>query len=571
MPLYLPPPLPPQQAEVSVLEKRNASAQKDQIIEFDLQKYRILITGNTYLSEARIRAVVSVAKTPSQAILLLNALYTADGHLFVNTQYARNGNTIYVHVNEGYLAKVDAPPSIEPFFSGFEGEHGLTPADIESKRILAELKASRAGYTMSGKYSVDPNNPEAFIWTIDGKPIPDHKPWQVGAAFGNPGNRFLGRYFGLANGSYNTANGDTFGLGYAHGFTSLGNSRGGQDYNRGSLNYGTVTPWGLFGADAAYTHYSVDGLFGNPVIDNSGANGGGLGGLLGNLPLLGPILGPILGGNQGAGGPGTTRLNDKEHAYIVEANLNGSQFLFANEDTRWVLEEKLQYVDSVIKFDSPAELSGIKIQDEQYGAARLGTTVSTSWSLFEHNGNVEGGFGYKRGFAGHVRSDLSDPQRTNNFNILDSKLNTAYELPWNMLLGLRLKGQYSVDDRVPQQEQWVLGGPDNLSAFLPGVLVGDTGSFGNLRLQLPPGSVFGTLRYRFSLFVEAGTAEFEQARGIFKGTGSASDAGVKLEVALYKNFQVSLYSAKRLSDNNIPKQVRDDSETDFFFNVQANF
>lgn len=568
MPLDLPPPLPPQQAEVSVLEKRNASASKDQVIEFNLDKYRILITGNTYLSEERILSVIRVAKTPSQAILLLNALYTADGYLFVDTQYAREGNTIYVQVNEGYLAEVDAPPSIEPYFKKFEGRHGLTPTDIEPRRILAELDATRAGYTMTGKYSVDPDNPEAFTWTIDGERIPDHKPWQVGAAFGNPGNRFLGRYFGLANASYNAANGDTFGLGYAHGFTSLGNSRGGQDYNRGSLSYSTVTPWGLYGVDGAYTDYSVRGLFGSVTTNNTGG-GNNNGGLLGSLPIIGGLFGGQ-GGGQSAG-QGTTALNDKEDAYIAEINLTGNQFLYANEDTRWVLEQKLQYVDSVIEFSSPEQLDGVHIQDEQYGAGRLGTTVSTSWSLFDRNGNVEGGFGYKRGFAGHVRSDLSDPQRTKNFNILDSKLDTAYELPWNMLLGLKLKGQYSIDDRLPQQEQWVLGGPDNLSAFLPGVMVGDTGAFGNLRLQLPPGDLFGKLRYRFSLFIEAGTSEFEQARGAFKGTRSASDAGVKLEVAAYKNYQVTLYSAQKISDKNISRDVLNDAETDFFFNVQANF
>ncbi len=116
MPLDLPPPLPPQQAEVVVLEKRYAGAQKDQVIELNVDKYRLLVSGSSYLSEERIREVTGAAKTPSQAILLLNALYAADGYLFVHVQYAREDDTIYVQVNEGYLAEVDAPPSVQPYF-----------------------------------------------------------------------------------------------------------------------------------------------------------------------------------------------------------------------------------------------------------------------------------------------------------------------------------------------------------------------------------------------------------------------------------------------------------------------
>ena len=541
MPLDLPPPLPPQQAEVVVLEKRHAGAQKNQIIELAVDQYRLLISGNTYLSEARIREVTQVAKTPSQAILLLNALYAADGYLFVHVQYARQQNTIYVQVNEGYLAEVEAPPTLQPYFEPFEGQRGLTASDLEPRRVLAELKATRAGYNMTGKYSIDPDNPEAFTWTIDGEEIPDYNPFKFGAAFGNPGNRFLGRYFGTTNASYSAPNGDTFNLGYAHGFTDLGSSRGGENYNSGSFNYATVTRWGLYGLNASYTDYGISNL-----VD--GVNGG---------------PDPFVG--------------DEEDATILEVSLVGNQFLFANDQTRVLLEQQLEYVDSVFEFDQDRTIgtqTGRDIQDEQYGAARIGSTLSHSWQFLERNGNLSGGIGYKRGFGGHVRTDFDtfgDPLRTKDFDIIDGKLDTAYELPWNMLLGLNLKGQLSLDDRLPQQQQWVLGGPDNLSAFLPGVLVGDGGSFGNLRLQLPRGELFNHLKYRFSLFVEAGLSKFEKASGPTRGIRSASDAGVKLEVVLYKNVQLTVHAARKLSDNNIPDEILEQSESDAFFNIRAQF
>ncbi len=427
-------------------------------------------------------------------------------------------------------------PAYSRIFEKFEGERGLTESDLEPRRVLAELKATRAGYNMTGKYSIDPDNPEAFTWTIDGEPIPEHNDFKFGASFGNPGNRFLGRYFSLANASYAAPNGDTFSLGYAHGFTNLGSSRGGENFNRGDFNYATVTRWGLYGINAAYTDYGISNL-------------------VGQQPDGGPDLIP----------------GDKEDAEIVEVSLVGNQFLYANDSSRVVLEQQLEYVDSVIEFSDPDVLDNMEIQDEQYGAARLGTTASHSWKLFDHNGNLNGGVGYKRGFGGHVRTDfdgLGDPLRTKNFDIIDGKFDTAYELPWNMLIGLNLKGQLSLDDRVPQQQQWVLGGPDNLSAFLPGILVGDGG---NLRLQLPRGELFNRLRYRFTLFAEAGVSKFEKASGQTRGIRSASDAGVKLEIALYENLQVTVHAARKISDNNIPDEVLEQSESDVFFNMRAQF
>ena len=539
MPLDLPPPLPPQQAEIVVLEKRHASAPKDQVIELAINKYTLLVSGNTYLAEKRIREVTSVAQTPSQAILLLNALYAADGHLFVNVQYARQQDTIFVQVNEGYLAEVDAPPRLQPYFEPFEGQRGLTETDLEPRRVLAELKATRAGFNMTGKYSIDADNPEAYTWTIDGEPIPDHDKFKFGAAFGNPGNRFLGRYFGLGNASYSAPNGDTFTLGYAHGFTNLGSSRGGENFNRGDFNYATVTRWGLYGFNAAYTDYAISNLVGSP-----------------------------------AGGGADTLPGDEEDAEIIELGLTGNQFLYANDKTRVVLEQQLEYVDSVIDFSAPDAFRGQDIQDEQYAALRVGGTASHSWELFDRNGNLNGGLGYKRGIAGDVDTDfptLGDPLRTEDFDIVDGKFDAAYELPWNMLLGLNLKGQLSLDDRLPQQQQWVLGGPDNLSAFLPGILVGDGGSFGNLRLQLPRGEIFENVRYRFSLFIEAGLSKFEKASGDTRGIRSASDAGVKLEVALYENLQLTVHVAEEITTNNIPREVLEDSDSDVFFNLRAQF
>lgn len=536
MPLDLPPPLPPQQADVAILEERHAvSRTQGNVIEIQVGQYTLKISGNTYLEEDRIREVVSVGKTPSQVILLLNALYAAEGYLLVNVEYGREGNSdlIYVQVNEGYLEEVDAPPALAPYFEKFEGREGLRKQDVEPMRVLAQMKADRAGYDVSSQYSVSETDPAAFTLTMDGEADPEHDPAQFTAVFGNPGNRFLGRYFGFTNAKFNTPGGDQIGLGYGTAFTGLGDNRGGQDFDRYDFSYSTVTTVGLYNLSASYTEYQVNDRFGpESGVDSS-----------------------------------------TEEAETTQVSLGGNQFLYADEKTRWVLEEQLQYVESIIEFvaSDPEGLVGQRAQDERYGAARLGTTVSHSWKLFGRRGSLNAGAGYKRGFGGHI-DNLVNPDRHKDFDLFDAQFGLRYQLPWSMLASLHVEGQQSIDHLVPEQEQWVLGGPDRLAAYLPGVMVGDSGAYGRLQLQLPRWHILGR-PLRFSVFTEAGTAQFEA--GPNDATRLAYDAGVKLEVAPTEWLELTAYTAEGFGERNLEDGQEadfvEDSETDFFFNVKAQF
>ena len=527
MPLDLPPPLPPQQADAAVLEERHAvaSSQGD-VIQIGVGQYTLRISGNTYLSEGRIREVVEVGKTPSQVILLLNALYAAEGYLFVNVEYARRGNsdTIYVQVNEGHLADVEAPPELAPYFEKFEGERGVRKRDLEPMRVLAQIKADRMGRDVSSEYRIDDSNPEAFTLRLEGEEKPAHDPVTFTTVFGNPGNRFLGRYFGFANAKIDTPGGDQIGVGYGTAFTGLGDTRNGESYDNYSLSYSTVTTLGLYSLSASHTEYEVEERF---------------------------------------------DLDDREEAEIFRLKASGSQFLYADEKTRWVLEQELQYTYSIIEFVSadPPDLIGQRAQDEEYGAFRLGTTVSRSWELFDRRGSVSGGAGYKRGLGGNVENLVNTGRRT-DFNILDAKMTLRYLFPWELVGSLDLKGQKSIERLVPQDEQWVLGGTDNLSAYLPGILIGDSGAYARLQLQLPRWKLFDR-PYRFSLFTEAGTAKFEN--GPEQSSRSACDAGVKLEAAPADWLELKLYAAEGFCESNLDSDFVERNEADLFFNVKAEF
>ncbi|MDN5938291.1 MAG: hypothetical protein L0H83_06470, partial [Salinisphaera sp.] len=574
------------------LEQRyGAAAKRGDVIELKVGKYRILVSGNSYLSEQRIREVTAVAKTPSQAILLLTALYSAEGYLFVNVQYARKDktNVIWVQVNEGYLAEVEAPPAIEPFFDQFETEAGLTKSDLEPMRILAELKSERAGYIMTSRYTVDPNNPQEFTLVVDGRENPNHDPLEFSVAFGNPGNRFLGRYFGLASAKYDTPWGDQIGIGYAHGFTDIGRSNGGEKYNQYQLSYNLISSWGLYALSGSFTEYEISGLF-----DQTPAT-------------------PA---------PGTTAQltieDDYERAEILQVNLAGNQFLYADDDTRWVLEEQISYVDSTNELEQGAlvltpaagggtagtggglldvltdllgpllggllgggtspgtatsvSLAGQRIQDEEYYTARLGTTLSDAWALFGKRGSISVGGGYKRGLGGDIQNTLTDRERAAEFDLFDAKFKVQYQLPASLVASLDLNGQLSLDDRLPQQQQFVGGGPGNLSAYLPGILVGDTGAYGRFQISLPRWEFLGG-PYRFSLFVESGLARFEGNNLPIgrEDTQHATDAGIKFEYAPFDWLELTVYAADGLSESGIPDEVVERSDSDAYFNVKATF
>lgn len=569
MPFDLPPPLPPQLTDSAVVEERYETAEPSNHLVLEVGGRRLLISGNTYLTKKRIREITEPANTASQAIRLLNALYRAKGYLFVTVTYApdKDSKAIYIHVHEGTLAEVKAPDFIEPFFETFEGEHGVTESDVKPNRILAGIKSERAGYNLFTRFSLVDDKAGAYKLIVEGRQDPDHQPVEFTATFGNPGNRFLGRYFGVASMTIHTPSGDNIAFSYGTAFTDLGESQPGNAYDRYSFGYSTVTTFGLYSLSGSYTTYEASDIL------EAGAQ-------------------------------------DQAQAEITQININGAQFLYADADTRILLEESLQYIDSTIEITEGSltlqttngnpggllggllgnlldailggggggaqtrtvDLAGTILQDETYGAARLGASFSQSWTLFGHRGRLLVNGGYKQGFAGEIDNNVVDPMRTADFGLIDADLSVSYALPADLLASIEVKSQFSTNDRLPQQQQWVLGGPGNLSAFLPGVLVGDTGAYGRFQIDLPRWHVL-TRPFRISLFVEAGSASFEGSNppsGLTERR-TATDAGIKLQFSPVEHIEVTGYVAEPLSTSHIPESRLEEVEADVYFTINATF
>lgn len=539
MPIDLPPPVPPQFShEPAVLEARYESALTG-TIQLQVGNQTVLISGNNYLSEDRIREAARAVDSVSKFILLLNALYAAAGYPLVNVEYAQDRDTltVYVDVSQGYIERVNAPPLLAPFFDRFENIRDLKNRDFKVMQVLAGIKADRAGVEVSSEYEVNKVQPDQFVLKMDTEPDPEHDGWSVSNVFGNPGNRFLGRYFNFTNLQYNTSGGDILGLKYGTALTGLGDARGGKSYHHGQLSYSIVNPYGLYGASASYTQYELNDRFG---------------------------------------------FQETERSRTTELAFQGSQFLYATDTTRWLVNEKLEYVDATTEVtDAPTTstlddgtefpVEGQRTQEERYAAFRLGSSFRHSRLLFGYPLSVTLKGGYKRGFAGEI-DNLVNSNRQSDFNLFAGEFELSYRLFWGVTPKLLLKGQRSLDRELPQQQQWVLGGPGQLSAFLPGILVGDSGAYGRFDLQLPRLDL-GSGSWRLTLFVEGGNAVYEDRRGSDAAVRAVADAGIKLELGITDWLDITAYSAESLGDRNFeifpgPDYV-DDNEADVFFNINV--
>ena len=129
--------------------------------------------------------------------------------------------------------------------------------------------------------------------------------------------------------------------------------------------------------------------------------------------------------------------------------------------------------------------------------------------------------------------------------------------------------QYA-DEQLPQQQQWVLGGMKSISAYLPGVMSGDSGYFGDLSLQHKV--VVAGIDVTAAVFAEYGAAWFENAAGTAGDERSIADAGVRVSADLGWGVNLDAVVARPLADDGF---VSDDElerlEADFYFVVKKVF
>ncbi|MGJ8686524.1 MAG: ShlB/FhaC/HecB family hemolysin secretion/activation protein [Spongiibacteraceae bacterium] len=564
MAIDLPPVLPPQLSTAAHIESyRGAAAPYVGVV----NGYELRVTGSHHLTEQELSLIFTAAKTPSQAIILMNTLTNKKGYLLVSMQYAPDNQIVHVHAIQARVAGVKGETRVLEYFSDLKGEKDLSRAEFDKARVMANVHSQRVGLDYAVSYDVDPANPEDVSMVFNATPRDDHSNTDLALKLGNQGSRYVGRYFGEAALSHNFANAVRASVGYQTAFTDLGESRGGDDYHRVNFSVDRPFEFGLYGITGSHTQYTQE----LQSLTTSGGNEGLLCDVLGLLGLCTPQSVAI-----------QTLDVDAE---IDSVGLSGEQVLSSDINYRFNMFERLEYVDSLIEGKSVGVL-----QDEAYGTAEVGVKyfsanlVANKTLSFSSQISVKGGITGDSGTLGRydefqasyfasnpgatAAPQVVSSARTAKFIAIKPKLGLKLPLSASNSLNADFVAQFS-DEQVPQQQQWVLGGVGSMSAYLPGILAGDSGYF--TKFTFAHKTEVAGIKLTASAFAEHGTAWFENADGAAGDERNITDAGVRLQATLLAEIELEAVVARNIADDGIAQSVLDAAEADFYITLKKVF
>ena len=548
MAIDLPPIIPPQ---LSSAEKIEAHASRGaETINAEIGGFNLRVTGNRHLTEEEIRQLVGAAKTPSQAIRAINQAYYQSGHLLVTVYYAQRENVIYAHIVNGELAGVEGDAALISHFRPLVGDGNLTVAEFERRRVLADLQASRSGHDYTVSYKAG-SEPDAMTLVFKQSEQDGYDATEWGLSLGNQGNRFVGRYFAGANVKHQFWNGTQLNIDYESALTEWGETNGGRNYDGLKLSLDKPTRFGLYGVELSYAQYERDGL-----VVNAGQE---------DTSILCTVFGLC------ADVPPSTETVVVE-GDTQSAALTGEQVLHATPRQRFTVSQRLDYIESDIELDD-----GRVLQEEAHAGAELGLKYfrhskwfgkPVRWSV---QGFVEKGLSSDGGTFSidDTEDSVSAGKRTAEYLLYRPKLGFKIGFDkWS--LNIDVLSQFSDGKQLPQQKQFVLGGMSTLSAYLPGTLIGDTGTYARVKFERNSIDVLG-LDLTPAIFVEYGQAQFENVDGDFGDSRSLTDAGISFDGYLGWGLNMAFVAAAPVSDSNINEAVLEDLEVDFYWKLTKTF
>tara|TARA_R110001592_G_scaffold50620_7_gene156459 strand:+ start:9386 stop:11080 length:1695 start_codon:yes stop_codon:yes gene_type:complete len=564
MAIDLPPVIPPQASTAERIEQY-AAAQSDSIIDVKIGEYDLRISGNRYLSREQIDLIMTVAKTPAQAVNALTQAYYQLGHLLVTVYFAHRDNTIFAHVINGHLAQIKAPDSIAPYFSGLIGDQDLTRSEFETKRVLANLKSERAGLNYGVTYQLS-EDPTAFTIVLTESKKEDHDSTDLSLSANNYGNRFLGRYFANATLKHDFNSGVQASFSYDRALIELGEVNGGDYYDGYSFRLNYPSSFGLYGIEARYTE---DQRRSDGLVTSDGPSP------IDDFLCVIPLVCELTNGLGLSIGSGTTtearrlRLVSK----VRSVALTGEQVISSDAVHRFTVSQRLENVDSVIDIDGFG-----KALDEPQTSLELGLKYNKLIRLFgigsqlTAQGFIEAGLESDTGTLGTDtrEGEVATGRRTGEFLVFKPRVALKMAVSDWATLKTDVIGQFSNDQQLPLQQQFFLGGAAGLSAYLPGVLVGDSGSYAKLALESNGLPLFG-LMFKPTVFVEHGQAWYEDASGEAGDTRAIADAGFSLKAELGKQFVTEIVAATPVYDNNLNEEALSQVEVDFFWRLSITF
>jgi hemolysin activation/secretion protein len=506
--LFMPADLPsavPAEAPPAIVAPAPASAEP---IYADSHGYHYTVTGNTLLAPQKIKELLDAAAEPKPAIDALNQAYVDAGYLFVVIGGRVDNKLVSFQVVEGRIAEIDGPPELQPYFRGILDRPDLTRDRLLQESVLADFYEARQGKRIKASYS----KAESFggsKLTLEEEDIPGAKPWSAGLSLGNLSGRFSSRYTWGASGSVRPGGGLEFSANYVQGIPGLTSESTGSSYKSISVGGTVVTPWGIYGLSYADTLYQIGAA---------------------QAPLF-------------------------PYGETESVGLSGTQLLYANPTSRATVTESLtRYSNTQGVF--PGEDFPL-IVDQNYTVAAAGGNVTRSFSIFDQNATFGFTLTAAKGLSAPKGSFLPpDPGVPDpRFWLLQENLTAAVSLPAGFSANVTLTAQQT-DATLPQAQQWIVGGLGNLSAWLPAVLVGDSGALVRAAVSTPNWA-WGSFVFSGNAFAEAATSRLEQRGATEPYTRSLGDVGIALTGSLATGTTLTFAYAWPVWYRNVDGVIRD--------------
>lgn len=516
------PPAPPADAAAAPVAAVVAPAPATAPIYVDSHGYRYAVNGNRHLSREAVVAIVEAAPGPQEAIDELRRAYIEAGFFLVALQAGVSNRLVAIEVVHGRITEISAsPPALEPYFASLAGREDLTRSPMIRAATMAEIYSARQGMRPRASFAPAAEAGGTKMEVTE-EPIEGAAPWSAGLSFGNLGSRYSSRYLAQAAGSWRPGAGLELTASYAQGLPGLTADSAGSRYYSASGGGSIVTPWGLYSATYTSTRYQI-----------------------------------------GEGASLLTPAGD-----IGVATFTGTQLLYADETRRWTVNEGFTHTDNnVYVFDESFPLTL-----QSYDFVSLGTIGNASFAVLGQNASMTAGLTLSRGISPPKGSFLpvAPGVPTTRFTLAQANLNYAQALPAGFSASLSWTGQWS-DATLPQNQQWVLGGFGNLSAWLPAVMVGDRGSL--LRaLAATPSWQWEGVSVAGSAFFEWGlVSTYYPANGVAQNRG-ASDAGLSLTASYKTGTNLVLAYAWPVSSRNIEISALDKlGRANLYFSLNQSF
>jgi len=504
----LPPPLPPLLVSVDAIEVLQAEHATVSVAEVDGHHLRII--GNPSLADRDLQRIVGEAANLSDAVRGIAALLYREGYPAARVLYAPSGRDLYLLILPGRVTQVSGPQPLRGYFESLADEGVLTAAALEPARTLASVYSERSRRTAQLRFQPD-ERPGDYQLNVQESPS-TASPVSLRLQAGNPGNRFVGRNFGEAELSV-TGAGAEF-----RGQWREGLEHSGQSYRDVAVATSLVTPAGLWGVDGRGVDYT----------QSSGA--------------------------------------DEFQGQLSTLGLSWTFLPYADFSTRWLLSLRIDDVNDIVRDGAPGEL----LVRQDYRSLEIGVSRHQALTQLRWPTELQLGFTVRTGIQGREESPAAAAPADLDYRWYrpSMRLRTQPLATGQWQLAVDASGQIS-HNTLPQQQQYVLGGVDNLSAWLPGVAIGDQGYY--LRLQSEWRFAAGSWVLAPRVFTEYGSARLQQARSIRTARQTLAAVGAEMVVSHAGWLEASLLAATPVLDRGVTEDVLRAAEADMFFRITVRY